>query len=84
LLVTTQTAGSLAKALQVFADADINLSYLQSRIIPNSPFHIDFFMEFEAGMNDAPARRALETIKDLGYETRILGSYTAANIPINV
>lgn len=83
LLVTTQSAGSLAKALQVFAEADINLLYLQSRIIPNSPFHIDFFVEFEAGLHEERAQRALRAVKELGYDSVILGSYKAAQ-PMDV
>lgn len=81
LLVTTQTAGSLAKVLNSFANVGINLSYLQSRIIPNSPFDIDFFVEFDAGTEEARTKQVLREIQELGYSCIVLGSYEAAEIP---
>lgn len=83
LLKTPQTAGSLLGALKPFEDQNINLSYLQSRIIPNSAFEIDFFVEFEAGLDEERTQKVLAQLHRDGYETTVLGTYQAAKVPLN-
>lgn len=82
LLKTPEVAGALSRALKPFEKEGINLSYLQSRIIPNTAFDIDFFLEFEAGADDPKSRRVLQQLKADGYQIEVLGSYKAAEIPM--
>jgi chorismate mutase/prephenate dehydratase len=71
-------AGTLQGALQVLADAGLNLCRIVSRPLPGRPgeyrFHLDFW-----GHRDQPATaRALEDLRALALELTVLGSYPAA------
>ncbi|MDZ7744958.1 MAG: prephenate dehydratase domain-containing protein [Candidatus Saccharibacteria bacterium] len=74
LLFTPQTAGSLISALLPFQESGINLSYLQSKVMPNSAFDMMFFVEFEAGMQEMRSRCTLDELHSLGHRTKILVS----------
>lgn len=81
LLTTPQLPGALVKALQPFSNHNINLSSLQSKLIPNTPFDMMFFVEFEAGMEEERTKLVLEQLDIDGYGFDILGSYKKAQIP---
>jgi prephenate dehydratase len=83
LLKTPQVSGALVGALQPFKEHGINLSSLQSKLIPNTAFDMMFFIEFEAGINEERTQSVLGELHKNGYETDILGSYKRAPIPIN-
>jgi len=76
LLWTPQTVGALAGALDMFRDDNINIASLQSKIIPNTPFDMVFFVEFEAGIEQENVKKLLSELTEKGYKTEILGSYT--------
>jgi prephenate dehydratase len=80
LLRTTHQPGSLARALTLFGEANLNLSYLQSVPIPSQPFQYRFYIDIEAGANDERFVKIHEQLADAGYELDILGSYRSATI----
>jgi prephenate dehydratase len=82
LLTTPQATGALVNALLPFRDHAINLSSLQSKLIPNTPFNMMFFVEFEAGTEEHRTQKTLEQLIDSGYGIDILGSYKKAKIPL--
>lgn len=82
MLQTPQVAGALLGALQPFKDANINLSSLQSKLIPNSAFDMQFFIEFEAGVHEARTQKVMNQLLADGYQVHLLGSYKRAEIPI--
>ena len=84
LLKTGHQPGSLAKALVLFSDFDINLSYLQSVPIAGKPFQYRFYIDMEAGVNEPRVKKALKVLELTGYEVNILGSYRKANIPTTI
>src|SRR3989344_4736911 len=84
LLKTGHQPGSLAKALVLFSDFDINLSYLQSVPIAGKPFQYRFYIDMEAGVNESRVKKALKELELTGYEVNILGSYRKANIPTTI
>ncbi|MEP6675244.1 MAG: prephenate dehydratase [Ferruginibacter sp.] len=71
---TDHSKGSLAKVLTKIADADINLSKLQSFPIPDSDFKYSFYadMEFE---NRDQFNKLIENIKEITEELLIQGVY---------
>lgn len=83
LLQTPQVAGALVGALLPFRAANINLSSLQSQLIPNTAFEMQFFVEFEAGLQDPTTQDVLKQLKANNYKVDILGSYKMASVPIN-
>lgn len=86
LIATPEGPGSLHEVLGHFAVNYVDLAALHSRIIPNSAFAADFLIELNAGITDERANRALESLmkSKLGVTVQILGSYCAAEIPINM
>jgi chorismate mutase/prephenate dehydratase len=67
--------GALARCIDVFADHDLNLTKLESRPKPRSPFEYVFYLDFE-GHRDAP--EVVAALEELGEHTtllEILGSY---------
>lgn len=81
LLRTSHTPGSLAKALTIFGDEKINLSYLQSVPVPKSPFQYRFYIDIEASISDERVKKAFKTLESDGYGVDVLGCYSRAKIP---
>lgn len=76
---TDHSKGSLAKVLNIIADAGINLSKLQSMPIPGSDFRYSFHadMEFES---KPQLQKALEEVKKRTAELQVLGVYKNGKI----
>ncbi len=69
------TPGSLINCLQRLAKHDINLTKLESRPMPESPWEYMFYVDFEGSVNDANVKIALSEMEAASYFIRILGSY---------
>ena len=82
LLDTGQQPGALATALLPFREAGVNISSLQSLFVPNSPFHMQFFLEFDAAASDPRTQRIQDWLHGLGCTLTILGSYGSQVVPI--
>ena len=67
--------GSLARALQVFSTAGANLTRIESRPLPETPWEYLFFLDVE-GHREAPALAdALRQVRTCCNHLRVLGSY---------
>ena len=73
--------GSLQAALEPFAKRQINLLRIESRPIPGHPWEYRFYLDLAASMDDAKVKNALEELRKLGNEVRVLGCYVAAQTP---
>lgn len=76
LIKTANEAGALAKILNVFADLNLDLAKIQSRPIPNQPWHYNFYLDFYASPSCQAARRALCQLDAETLATRLLGWYS--------
>lgn len=72
--------GALVKPLLVFADRHINLSRIESRPTKRSLGEYIFFIDIEAALPDANCCEALEELKTVTENLKILGSYAIAQI----
>jgi chorismate mutase/prephenate dehydratase len=79
-LSTGQKAGSLAEVLLVFRDADIPLTNLESRPIPNKPWEQMFYLDIEANIEKQSIQKALEKVSKLCSFVKVLGCYSTKNI----
>ena len=68
-------AGSLARALAVFANAGANLTRIESRPLPDTPWDYLFFVDLEGHSEAPPLAKALRDMRDCCNHMRILGSY---------
>jgi prephenate dehydratase len=76
VLETPHKPGALVSALKVLADADINLTKLESRPIPSEPWRYQFLIDVETG--GGKLHESAEKLKALGCAVRILGEYKSA------
>ncbi|MFQ5409195.1 MAG: prephenate dehydratase [Anaerolineales bacterium] len=70
------TPGSLFRAMGAFALRDINLTKIESRPLPGETFEYVFYLDFEGSYLDPNCARALEHLRELAPNVRVLGSYT--------
>ena len=69
--------GSLHRALGIFARRGINLTKIESRPIPGSPWQYRFYLDLQASLADPETQAALEELKNCTDAVRVLGCYPA-------
>ena len=72
-------AGSLYKALKEFADGDINLTKLESRLTRKKAWEYNFYLDFEGHIDEENCKKAIQELVNLGRSVKILGSYPKSN-----
>ena len=72
-------SGSLYKALKEFADGNINLTKLESRLTRKKAWEYNFNLDFEGHMDDENCKTAIQELINLGSTVKILGSYPRLN-----
>ncbi|MFA0888709.1 MAG: prephenate dehydratase [Synergistales bacterium] len=75
LFIVSHTPGSLMGALDPLRDAGVNLTFIQSRPLPASPFEYLFFVDVEGHAEEEPLAGALEKMRPHCFSLRVLGSY---------
>ena len=73
--------GSLLAILQEFAARAIDLTKLESRPRPNTPWEYLFYIDFEGSLADAEVRAALDDLRGATTFLKVLGSYPVASAP---
>lgn len=68
-------AGSLNKLLNRFSAMSLNLTKIESRPIPNSPFEFSFYFDFEADISDLGVLNLLSELEKTSDRFAFLGSY---------
>jgi len=71
---TAHKAGTLFKVLKIFADANINLSRIES--VPNRMGSFAFFLDFLGSDEQDNVKSALEEVKKNTQDFRLLGCYS--------
>jgi chorismate mutase/prephenate dehydratase len=78
LLAVSHQPGALASLLGLFAARGINVTKLESRPVPSTPWQYRFYLDLEGHAADDPIRTALDEARSLTTELRVLGTYPAA------
>ncbi len=78
VLVTRHERGALARCLDVLAEHDLNLTKLESRPLPKTPWEYTFYLDFEGNANDDNVAEALRRVTARARYIRVLGSYPCA------
>jgi chorismate mutase/prephenate dehydratase len=77
MLATRHEEGALLAALNVLADHHINMTKLESRPRPNTPWEYLFYIDFEGNVADANVETALRELAAHTSFLKVLGSYPA-------
>ncbi|RMF12464.1 MAG: prephenate dehydratase [Candidatus Dadabacteria bacterium] len=78
MLVLPHEPGSLARALQVFAEYELNLTQIDSRPARSRPWEYRFFVEMQGNAQGERESAALQALQQSGVHARILGVFSAA------
>ncbi|HJX27415.1 MAG TPA: prephenate dehydratase, partial [Thermoanaerobaculia bacterium] len=78
LLVLAHRPGSLAELLGVFLRRGVNLTKLESRPVPATPFQYRFYLDLEGHAATDTLRAALDEAREHTTELRVLGTYPMA------
>ena len=73
--------GALVKVLSSFAASGLNMSRIESRPIPDTPFRYFFSADFEGEMDAAHLSRAMAAARPYTCALRLLGVYPRAVLP---
>ena len=72
--------GALARVLASFAENGLNMSRIESRPLPETPFQYFFSADFVGAMDAAHLRRAMDKARPLTGEIRLLGVYPRGQV----
>lgn len=66
---------SLYRLLTKFSVSGINLSHIESRIIPGANFEVVFYLDFDGNVSDSRVRTLLAQLEDEAAYFRFIGNY---------
>jgi chorismate mutase/prephenate dehydratase len=69
--------GALADAMSIFKRHQLNLTWIESFPMPDTPNEYLFFIEFQGHPEDSGANRAITTLHRRAVRLEVLGSYPA-------
>lgn len=72
--------GALARVLASFAENGLNMSRIESRPLPETPFQYFFSADFVGAMDAAHLRGAMDKARPLTGEIRLLGVYPQGQV----
>lgn len=78
LLATGHHPGDLGQVLTEFSRRSVNLTKLESRPYPGTPWRYRFYLDVEGHAASAPVTEALRAVREHTVELRILGTYPMA------
>jgi prephenate dehydratase len=81
MFVTRHEQGALVECLNVLAARNLNLTKLESRPRPGSPWEYQFYVDFEGNQSDARVQQALEELRARAFFLKVFGSYPARTTP---
>ena len=74
--------GQLCKLMAHFAEYRVNLLKIESRPIPNRSWEYNFYIDFEANLQDSGTQELVEKLRADAVSFRLLGNYKAANTQV--
>ena len=72
---TVHEQGALARCISIFAERGLNLTKIESRPKPDTPFEYLFYVDFEGNVDRATTRAALKELESVTTFLTVLGSY---------
>ncbi len=79
LLVLSDHPGALGEVLARFSARGVNLTRIESRPLPGTPWQYRFFLDLEGHAASAPVSAAIGDVRPLTVDLRVLGTYPKAD-----
>ena len=80
VFATRHEEGSLVRVLQLFAERGLNLTKLESRPRPGTPWKYLFYLDFEGQLSKPQMQEALEKLGPHTRDLKLLGTYPARTV----
>ena len=80
---TIHEQAALARCISIFADRGLNLTKIESRPKPDTPFEYIFYMDFEGNVDASTTREALAELRTVTTFLTVLGSYPSRKAGIS-
>ncbi|MEM7434167.1 MAG: prephenate dehydratase [Myxococcota bacterium] len=77
---TIHEQGALARCIAIFAERGLNLTKIESRPKPDTPFEYVFYVDFEGNIDAAATQSALEELRNVTTFLTVLGSYPSRRL----
>jgi len=78
LLVLSHKPGALSDVLTPFGRRGVNLTRIESRPIPRTPWQYRFYVDLDGHIASAEVSAAIEEVRSAAAELRVLGTYARA------
>lgn len=75
MFVTGHERGALVGCLNELASRSLNLTKIESRPRPASPWEYQFYVDFEGNRNDSRVAEALQALASRAFYLKVFGSY---------
>jgi len=72
---TIHEQGALARCIAIFAQRGLNLTKIESRPKPHTPFEYVFYVDFEGNVDRETTQSALHDLEEVTVFLKVLGSY---------
>ena len=72
---TIHEQGALARCISIFAKRGLNLTKIESRPKPHTPFEYVFYVDFEGNVDRETTQAALGDLEEVTTFLKVLGSY---------
>ena len=72
---TIHEQGALARCIDIFAKRGLNLTKIESRPKPDTPFEYIFYVDFEGNVDRKTTQAALRDLEEVTTFLTVLGSY---------
>lgn len=77
IITAAHRKGALASCLNVLNDYNLNLTKLESRPQPGTPWEYLFYIDFEGNIHEPGVKEALARLREFTGFMKVLGSYPA-------
>lgn len=80
---TIHEQGALARCITIFAERGLNLTKIESRPKPDTPFEYIFYVDFEGNVDRETTQDALRELASVTTFLKVLGSYPTRRAGVN-
>ena len=80
---TIHEQGALARCISIFAERGLNLTKIESRPKPHTPFEYLFYVDFEGNVDIETTHAALQELQSVTTLLTVLGSYPIGRAAIS-